>query len=110
MGRPPRLAKATSSGCSARHDTHHEAHTLSSHTWPRMSAGENWLPGARGDEAELGAGFADQRRGHLARVALRPTARNTTRTQEDGRGESGNVSRGGSPAGQAAARRPAVRR
>ena len=27
-------------GCSSRHDTHHDAHTLSSHTLPRISCGE----------------------------------------------------------------------
>src|SRR3954447_19084305 len=33
------FARSSSSGCSTRHETHHDAHTFSSHTCPRMS----WL-------------------------------------------------------------------
>ena len=37
------FASSTSSGCSSRQDTHHDAHTLSSHTLPRMSVGAKRL-------------------------------------------------------------------
>ena len=45
VGITPRFASSTSTGCSSRQDTHHEAQTLSSHTLPRISPGAKRLSG-----------------------------------------------------------------
>ena len=70
------FASCTSSGCSTRQDTHHDAHTLSSHTWPFMSAGPSFFAGScELRQRECGCRLADERRRHLARIArtARPT-------------------------------------
>ena len=45
MGSSFSRASATSTGCSSRQATHHEAHTLSSHTLPAMSFGLKEMEG-----------------------------------------------------------------
>ena len=41
MGTMPLRLMSFSTGCSTRHETHHEAHTFSSHTLPFICSGEN---------------------------------------------------------------------
>src|SRR5208283_1076614 len=74
-------ASCTSSGCSTRQDTHHDAHTLSNHTLPLRSAGPSVSPGACSlDSRNAGAGLPISGEGTSRGSRLKPTQRKVTRT------------------------------
>src|SRR5690348_14377294 len=75
------FARSIRSGCSTRHDTHQDAHTLSSHTWPRMSAVVSVLPGSCScASANAGAGLPISGDGTSRGSRNSPTNRNATMT------------------------------
>src|SRR5204863_7635964 len=75
------FASSTSSGCSTRQDTHHEAHTFRSHTVPFKSPGPSVSFGACSlASANAGAGLPSNGEGTSRGSRLRPTQRKATRT------------------------------
>ncbi len=103
---------STSSGCSTRHETHHEAHTLSSHTLPRMLSGPKVRSAAWScRELEFRSGLADEGRGHLARVAHEAHREEAHQHREDDERDAelqrlhGRDACAAAPAGTIAARR-----
>src|SRR5450759_1473981 len=68
-------------GCSTRHDTHHEPHTLSSHTWPLSSAADRVLSGACScGNVKAGTAFSLSGDGISRGSRLNPFHRNRTTT------------------------------
>ncbi len=73
----------TSSGCSWRQATHHEAHTFSNHTCPFMSVGENFASGCASWASEnIGAGLSMNGDGTSRGFSHSPRSRKTAKTRK----------------------------